>query len=808
MTRWTLILILSLFAGKIYSQNEWTVNGTVTNKEGDAIEMLNIRVLGSTQGTTTDKDGNYSINFKGQNNVTLIFSGFNFVEKEIAIIAQKEILKLDIVLENKDEELSEVTITDQKAKEAGLMNIEPLLLENIPNISGNQIQTFIKTLPGVASANEMSSTYSVRGGSFDENLVYINGIEVFRPMLLQSGQQEGLDMVNSDLVSKVEFSAGGFSAMYGDKMSSVLDIRYKKPTAFKASTSLSLLGASAHFEGSSFKQKFTYLAGVRYKNSQYLLNTLETQGEYKPNFLDFQTLLGYKLTNKLSINLLAYYANNNYLFLPEDRTTSFGTTNEALNLYVDFEGNEKDKFTSEMSGLTFDYRPSDKLDLKLTSSVYKNSEALTYDIDGRYSLNQLDKELGSSTFGDSILNLGIGRFIDHARSYFEAFITNINHVGKLQAGNHYIQWGFKYQNEQVQDKVNEWKMIDSAGYSIPSGKDNLELADYWHSQNSLNSNRLASFFQVNYKADKNISWNVEYGARISWCDVNKQFLVSPRISFGLYPKNNSNLYLRFGTGLYYQPVFYREMIDRQGIMNTGINTPYSIHYTLSGDYDFKMLNRPFHFKAEMYYKNLKQIIPYSVDNIRINYYPNKTGEGYAGGLDLRLNGEFVEGTDSWLSLSLMKSGININGDTLGTQPLPNDHLVNVSLFFQDYIPGNKRFKMYLALFYLSGLPFGPPNNETYYAPLKMPAYKRADIGFSIILKQEEKQYTSRFINTFKTVLLNIEVFNLLGINNTISYNWVTVVPNTAVIGNDNYASFAVPNHLSARRFNLRLSMTF
>jgi len=808
MAKWTLLLILSLISFSTYSQSSWTIKGTITNNQGMVLEMINIRILGTSQGTATDKYGKYILTFEGQKNVILIFSGFNYIEKEIAIVDQQGDFNLDIVLENKDEEISEVTITDRKAKESGLMNIEPILLDNIPNISGNQIQTFIKTLPGVASANELSSTYSVRGGSFDENLVYINGIEIFKPMLLQSGQQEGLDMVNSDLVSKVEFSAGGFSAMYGDKMSSVLDIRYKRPTEFKASTSLSFLGASAHLEGSSFKQKFTYLTGIRYKNSQYLLNTLETEGEYKPNFLDFQTLLGYKLTNSLSINLLAYYANNNYLFLPEDRSTSFGTTNEALSLYVDFEGNEKDKFTSLMSGLTFDYRPSDKLNLKLTGSAYNNSESLTYDIDGRYSLNQLDKELGSSTFGDSILNLGIGHFIDHARSYFDAFITNINHTGSLQAGNQSIKWGLKYQNEQVQDKVNEWKMVDSAGYSIPSGKENLELAEYWHSENNLNSNRITSFFQANYKADKNILWNIEYGARISWWDVNKQFLVSPRISVGLYPENNQKLYLRFGTGLYYQAIFYREMIDRQGIMNTELKSPYSIHYTFSGDYDFKMLERPFHFKAEMYYKRLKEMIPYSFDNIRINYYPGKSGEGYVGGLDLRLNGEFVKGTDSWLSVSLMKSGMKIDGDTIGTQPLPNDHLVNVSLFFQDYIPGNKRFKMYLALFFLSGAPFGPPNNETYYAPLKMPAYKRADIGFSIILKPEEKQTESRLINTFKSILLNLEVFNLLGINNTVSYSWVTVVPNTSVVGNDNYASFAVPNHLSARRFNLRLSMTF
>ena len=807
MVKWVLFLILNLFSFSIFSQDKWTIYGTITDKENNVIELANIRVQGSDQGTVSDKNGNYKLSITEKKDVVLIFWGLGFIEKKVSVVYHKENIKLDIVLENDDEKLSEVQITDQRAKENGLMHIEPLLLNNIPNISGNSVQTFIKTLPGVASANELSSTYSVRGGNFDENLVYINGIEVFKPMLLQSGQQEGLDMVNADLVSKVEFSSGGFSAKYGDKMSSVLDIHYKKPSEFKASTSLSLLGATAHIEGSQFKQKFTYLMGLRYKNSQYLLNSLETQGEYKPNFLDFQSVLGYE-SKKLSVSLLTYITNNNYLFYPSDRSTSFGTSNEALNLYVAFDGSEKDKFTSYMGGLTFDYKPSNKLGMKLNISAYSNSEALTYDIEGRYSLNQLDKQIGSSTFGDSILNLGIGKFIEHARSYLDAIIANVNYTGWLEAGNNYIQWGTKYQHENVKDKVNEWQMMDSAGYSVPNHEANLELAQHWYSNNSLIANSISSFFQVNYKVNGTRDWNIEYGARLFWRDVNRQFLISPRVSFGIFPLDNKKFYLRFGSGYYYQPLFYREMIDKEGIMYKNIETPYSIHYTASGEYDFKMLDRPFHFKAELYYKSLKNLTPYSVDNIRINYYPGQTAKGYASGLDLRLNGEFVPETESWLSLSLMKSAINIAGDTIGNQPLPNDHLVNVSLFFQDYIPGNKRLKMYLALYFLSGLPFGPPNNETYYAPFRMPAYKRADIGFSIVLKQEDKKTGSAFINNFKNILLNLEVFNLLGINNTISYNWITVVPNSSVVGNNGYASFAVPNRLSARRFNVRLSMDF
>ncbi|MDF1549907.1 MAG: carboxypeptidase-like regulatory domain-containing protein, partial [Bacteroidales bacterium] len=657
MLKYVLTFLLSLHFFLLSAQNEWIIKGIIADSAGNPIEYVNIKVLNSNNGTVSDNKGNYNLHIKSKKEIILQFSAINYASKEIAIPYLSHPIELNVFLESKDEELSEIQITDEKAREKGLTSIEPKLLDNIPNISGNQIQTFIKTLPGVASVNELSANYSVRGGSFDENLVYINDFEIFRPVLLQSGQQEGLNMVNSDLVSKVEFSSGGFSAKYADKMSSVLDITYKKPIEFKATTSLSLLGASAHIEGSHFNKKISHLTGLRYKNSQYLLSSLDTQGEYKPNFLDFQTLLSYNLYGNIKVSLLAYYANNNYLFYPEDRNTSFGTTNEALNLYIDFEGSEKDKFTSMMGGINIEYRPSENLNLKLTGAAYDNSESLTYDIKGRYSLNQLDKELGSSTFGDSILNLGIGSFIDHARSYFDANIYSLNHTGWWQTGRHFVQWGLKFQNEQVNDRINEWKMVDSAGFSIPYTNSEIKLAEYWNSQNNLNSNRYNSYIQANFKNDGQLLWNIEYGVRASWWDVNKELLISPRISISWYPYKIQKLYFRIGGGVYYQSVFYREIIDRQGIMHKNAKTPYSIQYTASIDYDFAMFKRPFHFKAEAYYKDLKKIIPYGVDNIRLIYYPDKQAKGYAGGLDLRVNGEFVKGTDSWLSLSIMKSGI-------------------------------------------------------------------------------------------------------------------------------------------------------
>lgn len=792
----------------VLAQETWTIYGTVKDEEGKFLNDVNIKILNSNNGTATDTKGFYKLTVRKSENITLLFSKINYTSKKNILSKKAKSTELNITLKPKDTEIDEVKITDHRTTEKGLTNIQPKLLDKIPNISGNKIQTFIKTLPGVASVNEMSAGYSVRGGNFDENLVYINGIEIFRPMLLQSGRQEGLNMANPDLVSSIQFSAGGFSAKYDDKMSSVLDIKYKRPTEFKASSSISLLGASAHIEGIGFNNKLTYLTGFRYKNSQYLLNSLETKGEYKPNFLDAQANLNYKINDNFSIGILGYFANNNYLFLPEDKNTSFGTLNEALSLYIDFEGQEKDRFNSLMSAVNFEFRPNSISSFKLTVSGYDNRESLTYDIEGRYSLNQLDKSLNSSTFGDSILNIGIGSFIDHARSYFDAQILSVNHTGKIQLDNHFIQYGVKYQAEQMEDRVNEWKMVDSAGFATPRHNNTIELLERWNSKNSLQSNRYRAFIQSEYVNKGNVLWNIEYGVRANWWDANKELLVSPRLSVGYYVNDLKKLYLRLGGGVYYQSIFYREIIDREGNMHKDIRTPYSIQYTASIDYDFKIYNRPFHFKSELYYKDLRRLIPYSVDNIRLIYYPKHKAKGYVGGIDFRLNGEFVEGTDSWLSISLMKSGIDITDDAIGYQPLPNDHTVNISLFFQDYVPGNKRYKMYMALHYLSGLPFGAPNNDSYDAPLRMPAYKRVDIGFSAELKRENHISTYKFINVFKTITLNLEVFNLLGINNTISYNWVTVVPNSSIAGNNAYNSYAVPNRLSSRRLNLRLILSF
>jgi len=804
-----IFLILLFFNYSLLAQTTTKINGNIVDNSGKALELVNISVTGTNTGTVSDSKGYFELAFKGKSPVNLSFSHLSYILKDTSVffVAGSEIV-LNIILNANEKQIDEIKIIDEKSKERGLIKLNPKILNSIPIISGNQVQSFIKTLPGVASVNEMSTVYSVRGGNYDENLVYINGFEIFRPVLVQTGKQEGLDMANSDLISNIDFSAGGFAVKYGDKMSSVLDMHYKNPVDYKGAASVGLLGASIYGEGSSKSRKLSFLGGIRYKNSQYLLNSLETKGDYKPNFFDAQAYLSYKASDKFSIGLLSYIANNNYLFFPEDKTTSFGTVQDAINLFVDFEGNEIDRFSSVLGGLSFKYKLNRNLNMEFKTSVYTDNEELKYDIEGRYSLNQLDKQIGSDSFGDSILNLGIGSFINHARNYFEANIYNVQHKGSCTIKKHYLQWGFKYQNEHVHDKINEWQLIDSAGYSIPNTGQTIELANFYKSENQFTSNRYSAFILSEYKSGEGNGWNFEYGIRYQYWDINKKYNISPRVAGGFYPGYDKKLYLRFSGGVYYQSLFYKEIIDRSGVLYDNINSPFSINITASSDYDFLMFNRRFHLKAELYHKIINDIIPYSIDNIRIHYYPQKKANGYVSGIDFRVNGEFVPGVESWLSVSLMKSEMQIKKDTIGKQPFPNDHPVNISLFFQDYIPGNDQFKVNLALVFLSGLPFGPPMEDTYYAPLRMSAYKRVDIGFTAALKREGKISRSNFYNAFRYINIGLDVFNLLGIDNTISYNWVTVVPNSSSIESTIDGQYAVPNHLSARRVNLRLTVGF
>ncbi len=679
-------------------------------------------------------------------------------------------------------------------------------------------------MTGVASNNELSSQYSVRGGNFDENLVYVNDIEIYRPFLVRSGQQEGLSFLNSDMVSSIQFSAGGFEAKYGDKMSSVLDIQYKRPKETGGSLTLSLLGASAHLEGSAAKEKLSYLLGIRQKSNQYVLNSLQTKGEYRPSFTDLQTYIIYSLSAKSDISFLANYARNMFRVVPEDRETAFGTLTEAYQFKVYFEGQEKDKFDNYLAGLTYAYRPESNTNLKLILTTFSSTETESFDILGQYFLSRLETDWGSDEFGRPTDPIGVGSYLNHARNTLDARVYNIEQRGTIEKTGSLINWGVKIQHERIDDRMSEWTMIDSAGYILPHQQDSvgythpgaqpyfdLVLQDVLKSRNVLNSMRYSGFLQQSWSLTRDsIKWTVNAGLRSLYWDVNKQVLLSPRVSVSFKPNWKDDILFRVAAGIYHQPPFYREVRRPDGTLNKDLKAQSSYQLVAGSDLNFKAWDRPFKFVSEVYFKYLENLVSYEVDNVRIRYSGENDAKGYAVGLDLRVNGEFVRGTDSWASLSIMQTKedilndfyVNNSGDTVhpGYLSRPTDQRVNFSLFFQDYLPKNPTFKMYLNTIYGSSLRFGPPKSERYQQTYKTPPYFRVDIGFSKMIKGEDSKVSERnILRHFKQMWVSLEIFNLLQVSNTISYLWVSDVSNR---------QYAIPNYLTPRQINLKLYTQF
>ncbi|NVO03133.1 MAG: TonB-dependent receptor, partial [Bacteroidetes bacterium] len=665
----------------------------------------------------------------------------------------------------------------------------------------------------------------------DENLVYVNDIEIYRPFLVRSGEQEGLSFLNSDLVSGISFSAGGFEAKYGDKMSSVLDIQYRKPKEFAGSISGSLLGVSGHLEGVAKKMPLTFLIGVRQKSNQYLLKSLETKGDYKPSFTDIQGLFSYDFSEKFTVSFLGNYARNKYLMVPQTRETDFGTLNEALRLTIYFDGQEVDKFDTYMGAFSANYAPNIKTNLKFIASAFRSLESETYDIQGQYWLDQLENDMGNDQFGQVAFNMGVGTFLNHARNYLDALVYSAEHKGTKSVKKSFISWGAKYQHESISDKMSEWQMTDSAGYTLPyNPSGDLILQEVVKSVNSLESNRYSGYLQNVWTLDGDSSgFSIRTGIRANYWDVNKQLLLSPRATIAYRPNLTKDVLFRFSTGYYYQPPFYRELRDLNGNLNRDLKAQETIHFVLGSDWSFKAWGRPFKYIAEVYYKYMDNLVPYEIDNVRIRYYAKNNAKGYATGIDMKVNGEFVNGIESWASLSIMqtqedikddfyydyfnKSGEqiipgytfdNIATDSIrhepGYIPRPTDQRVTFSLFFQDYLPKLPSFKMHLNLVFGSGLPFGPPGYDRYKDILRIPAYRRVDIGFSYMLKSEEKKLQqSNPFHYLKSIWLSLEVFNLLQTNNTVSYIWIKDVTNR---------QYAVPNYLTSRQLNLRLITHF
>ena len=810
-------LIIYLIFFNVYYTYAQTISGTITDEKNNIISAVNISILNQSNGTTSDENGNYILSVPTNRSVIVNFSfiGYEIEKIRLPSLKRDQNYKLDIRLKSSTTLLEDIIITDKQSRKESFNKIKPRHVSIIPGSVGG-VEAILKTLPGVSSANELSAQYSVRGGNFDENLVYVNGIEVYRPFLIRSGQQEGLSFVNTDMVSNILFSAGGFEAKYGDKMSSVLDIRYKKPIKNKASIKLGLLGGSAHFEGLNNNRRFSYILGIRNKSNQYLLNSLDTEADYQPRFTDIQTLLNYKLNTNWDISFLANISSNEYKMIPNDRETEFGTVNEALKLRIYFEGQELDKYETYFGAISSKYQPNTKLNLQFTSSIFRTFEQENFDIIGEYWLYQLDNNLGSEDFGDIAFDRGVGKYINHARNNLNATVSNLSHDGSYNNESSFFNWGIKLQKEEIDDNISEWQLIDSAFFNYPHPNDNIGgnsdpnqeiiLNELLKTQINLVSYRNSGYVQVS-KDIKNISLKV--GTRGSYWSFNEEFIMSPRLSIAYAPFWEKDVIFRAATGIYYQSPFYKELRNTSGEINYNIKSQKSVHYVIGSDYLFYNWGRPFKWITEIYYKKLENLIPYKVDNVRIQYLSNELSNGYATGIDMKINGEFVPGVESWASLSIMKTEEDIVGDTklntsgneveVGYIPRPTDQRVNFSMFFQDYIPGNPNYKMHLNFIYGTGLSFGPPKSEKFQDILRIPDYRRVDIGFSAVIKQETKKSRFKFLNLFNSIWISAELFNLLDINNTVSYLWISDI---------NGREYAVPNYLTSRQINTKLIITF
>ncbi len=781
-------MLLLCFTG-IKAQT-FTLQGRVTDSEMNPIELATVAVVQQGKMTMTNLKGEFSMKLQSSDSVVVRFSMVGYKTKTRVLRRPKGKQTLLIQLYD-DNQLAGVTVTEEKRQMGSTQKLDTKDMKNAPSVTGNAVEEMIQSQAGVSTHSELSSQYNVRGGSFDENSVYINNVEIYRPFLVRSGQQEGLSIINPDMVESVGFSTGGFEAKYGDKMSSVLDIKYKRPKKFEANVSASLLGASAYIGFST--KKFSWSNGIRYKTNKYLLGTLETKGEYQPNFLDYQTYLTYEPSDRWSIELLGDISENHYNFYPEDRETRFGTMENVKSFRVYFDGQEKDIFRTYFGSLSITRKFGKNTKLSLSAAAFHTNEQEKYDIQGQYWLTQTETSE----------NLGVGTYMEHARNYLEATVKSAKLTFNHKTKKHDIEAGLTYKIESIKENSKEYEMRDSSGYSIPHTGEDLYMIYSLNARNSLDANRIEAYAQDTWRFTSrggHTFFTLNYGIRFSHWNFNKESIISPRVSLGIIPAFNHDVTLRFATGIYYQAPFFKELRDTTTVngityatLNRDIKSQRSIHFIAGFDYRFKMKNRPYKFTAEAYYKALSNIIPYTVDNVKIVYDASQQCSGHAMGLDLKLYGEFVPGTDSWVSLSLMNTRININGKSI---PMPTDQRYALNLYFTDYFPGTTRWRMSLRLAYADGLPFGAPHRSLDTMPFRAPAYKRADIGMSYRLFDNDKRERK---SIFKNIWLGVDCLNLLGINNVNSYYWVTDVTNQ---------QYAVPNYLTGRQINVRASFEF
>ncbi|MCR5678948.1 MAG: carboxypeptidase-like regulatory domain-containing protein [Prevotella sp.] len=802
VTRYILMLAVTLAASLSAFSQTFTLKGIVTDDEGNPLELATVSCVEQQKIVFTNLKGEYHMTMLTADSVVIRFSMIGYRGRTKTLYKPQGTQTLRILL-RADQEIAEVVVTEKRRQTDQMEQLDVSEMKSSPSASGNAVEELIQQQAGVSTHNELSSQYNVRGGSFDENSVYINNVEVYRPLLIRSGQQEGLSVINPDMVERVGFSTGGFSAKYGDKMSSALDITYRRPEKFEATATASLLGGSAYVGTSS--KKFSMSHGLRYKTNRYLLGSLETTGEYRPNQLDYQTFITYEPNRRWTLEVLGNISENHYNFKPKDRETSFGTMEDVKSFRVYFDGQEKDIFRTLFGTASLTRHLGDSTHVKLLWSAFHTKEQERYDIQGQYWLNDTQ----------SAEQLGVGTYAEHARNYLTANVQSLKLMINRRLKHHDIEAGLTYKWEHIKEQSREYEMRDSSGYSVPHRPDRLDLIYTLASKQNMKSNRIEGYVQDVLKwssrntgddadsvAPRHTFYTLTYGLRFANWSYNRETILSPRVSLAIVPASNYDLTYRFATGLYYQAPFYKELRDTMltttGVtavtLNRNIKSQQSIQFLAAVDYRFKMLGeRPFKFTAEAYYKLLSNIIPYNVQNVKVTYYGENLCNGYAVGLDMKLFGEFVPGTDSWLSFSLMRTQQKYHGQWV---PLPTDQRYALNLHFTDYFPGTKRWKMTLRLAYADGLPFGAPHRGIEAQNFRAPAYKRADIGMSYLAFDHKVQGVK---SAFKKVWLGLDCLNLFGISNVNSYYWVTDVTSR---------QWAVPNYLTGRQINGKLIVEF
>lgn len=796
-----------------------TIKGVIL--DGSNRPISNVSIQSGNFGTTSNDNGFYELKVAIHTDVTLEFTHISF-KRVVAKFNLKngQIIEFNPVMDLNVEQIATVIInTNQRQSVDGVITIAPALLRTIKGAQPG-VENILKTLPGVNISNELSTQYSVRGGNFDENLVYVNGIEVYRPFLVRSGQQEGLSFVNTDLVQNVEFSAGGFQAKYGDKLASVLDITYRNPMKFGINANVSVLGGSISAEAISKDSKLSGIVGLRYRDNSLVLSSLETKGNVKPVFADVQTYFTYKFTDKFHVNFLGNISSNTYEFEPTNRKTNFGTIANPMALLVYYEGQEKDAYNTYFGAIKANYFVNDDLTLNLTTSTFHTTEEEYFDILAQYRLGEVNSNIGDENFGDVEFSEGIGSQLTHGRNDLDALITNIEHSGNYKLEDHTFEWSLKYTHEDIRDRLVEWEIIDSAGFSIRPPKMDVNNNQPYEAfrgplvpfQNVRATNyakidRFQAYVQWSKRAElgnHDVFYN--FGVRahnwaVSGTGINNttQTVFSPRAQFAIKPDWEKDMLFRIAGGLYYQPPFYRELRDSSGTIRPDVKAQKSIHLVLANEYSFKMWDRPFKLVSEAYYKHLTDVNPYSLENVRIRYRATNNATAYAYGLDLRLNGEFVPGTESWFSFGYLKTEENIENQ--GYIARPTDQRLKFGILFQDYVPNIPALKVYLNLVYNTGVPGGSPSYaDPYVYQNRLRDYKRADVGFSYTIIDQEKSHQNGQKSVFKELTLGVEVFNIFDVQNSITNTWVRDVYSKR--------QYAIPNYLSPRVFNVRMSMLF